>query len=72
LFEHGYFAPAHRRRRAGPVLLIIDRQPGVWRRQILDDRAPDHDWGVDVGVNLEVSDEEGVAVVSVLDAGRLD
>ncbi len=30
----------------GPALLMIDRQPGVWRvRQILDDPAGDHDWG---------------------------
>ena len=57
----------------GPALLIIDRQPGVWRvRQILDDPAGDHDWGFDVEVDLEASDEEGVAVVHVLDAGRLD
>ena len=47
----------------GPALLIIDRQPGVWRvRQILDDPAGDHDWGFDVEVDLEASDEEGAAV----------
>ena len=33
----------------GPALLIIDRQPGLWRvRQILEDPAGDHDWGFDV------------------------
>ena len=38
----------------GPALLIIDRQPGLWRvRQILDDPAGDHDWGFDVEVDLE-------------------
>ncbi len=38
----------------GPALLIIDRQPGVWRvRQILDDPAGDHDWGFDVEVDLQ-------------------
>ena len=57
----------------GPALLIIDRQPGVWRvRQILDDPAGDHDWGFDVEVDLEASDEEGAAVVRVVDAGRSD
>jgi superfamily II RNA helicase len=57
----------------GPALLIIDRQPGVWRvRQILDDPAGDHDWGFDVEVDLEASDEEGVAVLRLIDAGRRD
>ena len=57
----------------GPALLIIDRQPGVWRvRQILDDPAGDHDWGLDVEVDLEASDEEGTAVIRLVDAGRLD
>jgi hypothetical protein len=57
----------------GPALLIIDRQPGVWRvRQILDDPAGDHDWGFDVEVDLEASDEEGVVVLRLVDAGRKD
>jgi Domain of unknown function (DUF3516)/DEAD/DEAH box helicase/Helicase conserved C-terminal domain len=57
----------------GPALLIIDRQPGVWRvRQILDDPAGDHDWGFDVAVDLEASDEEGAAVLTLVDAGRKD
>lgn len=57
----------------GPALLIFDRQPDVWRvRQILDDPAGDHDWGFDVEVDLEASDEEGAAVLHVVDAGRLD
>jgi superfamily II RNA helicase len=57
----------------GPALLIIDRQPGVWRvRQILDDPAGDHDWGFDVEVDLEASDEEGAAVLRLVDAGRKD
>jgi superfamily II RNA helicase len=55
----------------GPAMLIIDRQPGVWRvRQVLDDPAGDHDWGFDVEVDLEASDEEGAAVLRVVDAGR--
>jgi Domain of unknown function (DUF3516)/DEAD/DEAH box helicase/Helicase conserved C-terminal domain len=57
----------------GPALLIIDRQPGEWVvRQILDDPADDHDWGFTVEVDLEASDEEGVAVVRLTDAGRMD
>lgn len=57
----------------GPALLIVDRQPDVWRvRQILDDPAGDHDWGFDVEVDLEASDEEGAAVLRVVDAGRFD
>lgn len=57
----------------GPGLLLIDRQPGMWRvRQILDDPAGDHDWGIEVEVDLEASDEEGAAVLRVIDAGRLD
>ena len=57
----------------GPARLIFDRQPDVWRvRQILDDPAGDHDWGFDVEVDLEASDEEGVAVIRLVDAGRQD
>jgi len=57
----------------GPALLIIDRNPGMWRvRQILDDPAGDHDWAIEVEVDLAASDEEGAAVLRVVDAGRLD
>ena len=57
----------------GPALLIIDRRPDMWRvRQILDDPAGDHDWGFDVEVDLEASDEQGTAVIRLLDAGRMD
>jgi superfamily II RNA helicase len=57
----------------GPALLVIDKQPGMWRvRQILDDPAGDHDWGFDVEVDLEASDEEGAVVLRLVDAGRKD
>ena len=57
----------------GPAMLIFSREPGVWRvRQILDDPAGDHDWGIDIEVDLEASDEEGIAVIRLVDAGRLD
>ena len=67
--ERGHRAPTPGARRCS----IIDRQPGLWRvRQILDDPDGDHDWGFDVEVDLEASDEEGAAVVRMVDAGRLD
>ncbi|WP_237571093.1 DEAD/DEAH box helicase [Mycolicibacterium lacusdiani] len=57
----------------GPALLIVDRRPDVWRvRQILDDPAGDHDWGFDVEVDLEESDEAGTAILRLVDAGRMD
>src|SRR5215208_2521370 len=58
----------------GPALLIVDKsEPGIWRvRQILDDPAGDHDWGFDAEVDLEASDEEGTAVIRIVDAGRKD
>jgi superfamily II RNA helicase len=58
----------------GPALLIVDKaEPGIWRvRQILDDPAGDHDWGFDVEVDLAASDEEGTAVIRLVDAGRRD
>ncbi|SEH53323.1 Superfamily II RNA helicase [Mycolicibacterium rutilum] len=57
----------------GPAMLIIEREPDVWRvRQILDDPAGDHDWGFTVDVDLAESDEAGAAVLRLTDAGRLD
>ncbi|PND58778.1 DEAD/DEAH box helicase [Mycobacterium sp. ENV421] len=57
----------------GPALLIIDRGPDVWRvRQILDDPAGDHDWGIEVEVDVEASDEAGAPALRVVDVGRLD
>jgi hypothetical protein len=56
----------------GPALLIFDRQPQVWRvRQILEDPAGDHDWGFDVEVDLAASDEEGAAVLRIVDVDRM-
>ena len=57
----------------GPALLIIDREPGMWRvRQILDDPAGDRDWGFTVEVDLDASDEQGAAVLRLIGAGRMD
>jgi hypothetical protein len=65
----------------GPALLIIDAglsRDGegapvrTWRvRQILDDPAGDHDWGITAEVDLDRSDAEGVAVVRLLDVAQL-
>jgi superfamily II RNA helicase len=56
----------------GPALLIIDEQPGQWLvRQILDDPAADHDWGISARVDLAASDEAGAAVLEVTDVGQL-
>ena len=56
----------------GPALLIIDEQAERWVvRQILDDPADDHDWGIDAEVDLAGSDEAGTAVVHIVDVGRM-
>ena len=56
----------------GPGLLIIDQQPGNWAvRQIFDDPAGDHDWGISAVVDLTASDEAGTAVLRVTDVGQL-
>jgi hypothetical protein len=56
----------------GPALLIIDEQPGRWSvRQILDDPAGDHDWGISAEVDLAASDAAGTAVLRVTDVGSL-
>jgi superfamily II RNA helicase len=56
----------------GPALLIIDQQPGRWTvRQILDDPAGDHDWGISAEVDLAASDAAGTAVVRVTDVGQI-
>lgn len=44
----------------------------TWRvRQVIDDPAGDHDWGIDVVVDLDASAAEGAAVVRVLGLTRL-
>ncbi len=56
----------------GPAMLIIDRQPGEWLvRQIFDDPAGDHDWGISARIDLDASDEAGAAVVEITDIGQL-
>jgi hypothetical protein len=56
----------------GPGLLIIEEVPGHWNvRQIFDDPAGDHDWGISARVDLAASDEAGEAVLAVTDVGQL-
>jgi hypothetical protein len=56
----------------GPGMLIIDEQPGHWAvRQILDDPAGDHDWGISAIVDLAASDEAGSVVLRVTEVGEL-
>ncbi|MGV3733248.1 MAG: DEAD/DEAH box helicase [Microcella sp.] len=46
--------------------------PRTWRvRQVIDDPAGDHDWGIDAVVDLDASAAEGAAVVRVLGVNRL-
>ncbi|BAS17952.1 atp-Dependent helicase [Arthrobacter sp. Hiyo8] len=51
---------------------MITEEPGIWRvRQIFDDPARNHDWGVSAEVDLAASDESGTAVVRVTSVNRL-
>ena len=68
--EHGELGTGPDAR--GPALLMIDEQPGKWVvRQIFDDPAGDHDWGISAEVDLGASDEAGTAVVVVTEVNRL-
>jgi len=50
----------------GPHLLLIEERPGhLAIRQIFDDPAGDHDWGISAEVDLAASDAAGEAVVRV-------
>ncbi|GAA1242268.1 DEAD/DEAH box helicase [Kitasatospora nipponensis] len=58
----------------GPKMLLIEENEdeGSWRvRQIFDDPAGDHDWGISAEVDLHGSDEEGRAVLRVTAVDRL-
>ena len=60
------------RPRAGAVDHRRAAGPGVWTvRQIIDDPAGDHDWGITARIDLARSDAEGTAVVQVIDVGQL-
>jgi superfamily II RNA helicase len=59
------------------ALLILEEDervagPGLWRaRQIFDDPAGDHDWGITAEIDLAASNEAGVAVLRVLAVDQL-
>ncbi len=56
----------------GPGLLMIEEQPRCWKaRQILDDPAGDHDWGISAEVDLPASDQAGIAVIRVTAVDQL-
>ena len=51
----------------------MEERPGRWAvRQIFDDPAGDHDWGISAEVDLAASDEVGRAAVHVTSVERLD
>ena len=56
----------------GPALLLIEPGRDTWTvRQIFDDPAGDHDWGIVAEVDVAASDAAGVAVLRVRRAGQL-
>lgn len=56
----------------GPALIIIEKEPEIWRiRQIFDDPAGDHDWGISAEVDLAASDEAGVAILRITAVDQL-
>ncbi|MCM3778314.1 DEAD/DEAH box helicase [Microbacterium hydrocarbonoxydans] len=72
----GYFAD-HDEILTGPnarssQLLLLTEGATEWTvRQIVDDPAGDHDWGISATVDLAASDQEGAAVVTVTAVDRL-
>ncbi|MGV8882256.1 MAG: DEAD/DEAH box helicase [Rhodoglobus sp.] len=68
--EHGSLSTGPNAR--GPALLMVTEAPGTWTvRQIFDDPAGDHDWGISATVDLAESAELGVAAVRVTAVGML-
>ncbi|MCS3844687.1 RNA helicase [Microbacterium sp. AK031] len=53
-------------------LLLLTESASTWTaRQIIDDPAGDHDWGISATIDLAASDEAGEAVVTVTGVDRL-
>jgi superfamily II RNA helicase len=57
--------------RSSKLLILTEGQAEWSARQILDDPAGDHDWGISATVDLAASDEAGEAVVTVTGVDRL-
>lgn len=56
----------------GADLFMVKEEPHVWTvRQVFDDPAGDHDWGISAEVDLAASDEAGAAVVTVTAVDQL-
>ena len=56
----------------GPSNIMVTEGAGQWTvRQIFDDPAGDHDWGISATVDLAESAERGIAVVRVTAVDRL-
>jgi hypothetical protein len=57
----------------GPAMVVIEERPREWSvRQIFDDPAGDHDWGISAVVDLPASDEAGTAVIHVTAVGPVE
>jgi hypothetical protein len=53
-------------------MIMVTEGPQQWSvRQIFDDPAGDHDWGISATVDLAESAEQGIAVVRVTSVGML-
>ncbi len=67
---HGDLSTARNAR--GPSMIMVTEKPTGWEvRQIFDDPAGDHDWGISAIVDLAESAEQGIAVVRVTSVGML-
>ncbi|WP_309619424.1 DUF3516 domain-containing protein [Salinibacterium sp.] len=56
----------------GPAMIMITEGPRQWTvRQIFDDPAGDHDWGISATIDLAESAEQGIAVVRLTAVGML-
>ncbi len=56
----------------GPAMVLIEAGREIWRvRQILDDPAGDHDWGITAEIDLAESDATGTAAIRIVDVGQL-
>jgi len=54
----------------GPALLHIETTPTMWKvRQVFEDPAGDHDWGIEAEVDLAASDELGAAAIRITAVG---
>ena len=57
----------------GPAMIVVTEGAESWTlRQVFDDPAGDHDWGISAKIDLAESAEQGVAVVRVTSVNRLD